>query len=379
MSKRHSLVSGEAVRTDEEVFTMKDRKGVLLVMGVFLILIFFGVFSYLYETGRITIAKMKAQNAADAAAAAGQVVYSNMRNNASTHYALMDIYDKMAKNAAVWQYGKFMLALKTAYHKRDWMVRNDEKKIVKDEWKAYHHAFHVQDACVTRYMAAFESKAVDFRDIYNKKQLRDYTEKFAKEVVDYNIFHVVDNDEVSQFPALWLRLWNYLPETPLNPWHYYPFVAPLSGLDLKHDHLPDYSSGSSSYLPVNYEAELGLDKLGRYMGRVRIRLMPTPFERFLNMNWLRHWHWWLPNRQVYATAAAQPETFDKNKIYIYNVTHLPQLMFPFPFAFREKNIYFGMTFSPSWSFSFLPASHEFNWYRPQIAPVMQSQTNKPHH
>ena len=363
-----------------------NRKGVVLVMGVFLIFILFGVLSYIYETGRITVAKIKAQNAADAAAAAGQIVYSNMRNNASTNYALEEIYDSMAQNAARWQYAMFLKALKKVYHERDWMVRNDEKKIVEDEWKRAHHAFHVQDACVTRFFASYESKAVKFRGIYQPNLVRKYIlDKWIKDVVNYNLYPVPDLDDAMQDPTLFPYLWKPLTNALFGASKKYPFIMPwMSGINYpSNSHFPDYSS-NSDYVQVNYKQELQPDKLGRFFARVRVYLAPTVFEKFINMNWLNQWNFQITPPglgYIYATAAAQPRTFKDNKVYVYNVTHLPNFMLSIPISgiMGEKDQYFGKPIWPDINFGILPSSSNFNWYWPTITRVVQDQNNKPHH
>lgn len=362
-----------------------NRKGVVLVMGVFLIFILFGVFSYIYETGRITIAKIKAQNAADAAAAAGQIVYSNMRNNASVNYALEEIYDSMAHNAARWQYAMFLRALKKVYHQRDWNVRNDEKKLVEDEWRRIHHAFHVQDACVTRFFTSYESKAVKFRGIYSPDHVRKYIlDHWIKDVVNYNLYFVPDLDDASKVPILMPYLWK--PASIYSPTKY-PFVMPwMSGINYPtNSRFPDYSN-RDDYVKVNYEEELQLDKLGRFFARVRVYLAPTIFEKFINMNWLNNWNFniTLPGLgYIYATSAAQPRVMghDSNSIYIYNVTHLPNFMLPIPISgiMGEEDQYFGLPIWPDINFGLLPASSKFDWYWPTITRVIEDQNNEPHH
>lgn len=362
------------------------RSGVVLVMGVFLIFILFGVFSYIYETGRITIAKIKAQNAADAAAVAGQIVYSNMRNNASTNYALTQIYDKMSKNAARWQYAIFLKALKKAYHERDWMVRQSHVwNLLKEEWKNVHHAFHVQDACVSRYFAAYESKVFKFRGIYQPQRVREYIlDKWIRDVVNYNLYPVPDEEDVMTDPMLMPYLWK--PVTiPLLATRKYPFVTPwMSGINYRsNNRFPDYSS-NSNYVQVDYEQELQLSHLGRFFARVRVYLTPTVFEKFINMNWLNRWNFYITPPglgYIYATAAAQPRVFGNNKVYIYNVTHLPNFMLSIPITgiMGEQDRYFGMPVWPEANIGILPGSDNFNWYWPTITRVIQDENNNPHH
>ncbi|GEM_PF-5431294 len=361
----------------------ENRRGVVLVMGVFLIFILFGVFSYIYETGRLTIAKIKAQNAADAAAAAGQIVYSNMRNNASTNYALMEIYEDMAKNAALWQYAKFMVALKRAYHQKDWNARSSERKLNEDELIHIHHAFHVQDACVTRYFASYESKVFKFRGIYSPERLKKYIkEVWIKPVINYNLYYVPDEYDAMGKPILWGNLW----EPVTNPivirsmGGKYPFITPWrSGLS---EAFVDVTN-RNGYVPVNYDAETGLDKLGRFFVAVKVHLSHTPFERFLTMDWLNQWNFSLNNifmDYVFATSAAQPKVFGDNEIYIYNVTHLPHFMLSLPFTgFSENDRYFGHPIWPDVDFGVLQPSSKFEWYWPTITRVFEDESNNPHH
>ncbi len=367
---------------------MKNRKGVVLVMGIFLIFILFGVFSYIYETGRLTIAKIKAQNAADAAAAAGQIVYSNMRNNAQVNYALMELYDKMAKNAARWQYAMFMKALKKVYHDKDWNPRSDEKRLVEDEWKAIHHAFHVQDACVTRFFASYESKVVKFRGIYSPQRVKDYIVKkrvntWIKDVVKYNLLPVPDEEDAMKNPILWASLWKPLTLPGIST-RKYPFITPwMSGIVYRNSQFPDYS-GNSKYVPVDYKSELQLDRLGRFFARVRVYLTPTVFEKFITMDWLKKWNFYLTPpglSYIYATAAAQPRVFNDNTIYIYNVTHLPHFMLSVPVSgiMGEQDRYFGHPLWPDIPFGFLPKSDNFEWYWPTITRVIQDHGNNLHH
>ena len=368
---------------------MKNRKGVVLVMGIFLIFILFGVFSYIYETGRLTIAKIKAQNAADAAAAAGQIVYSNMRNNAQVNYALMELYDKMAKNAARWQYAMFMKALKKVYHDKDWTLRNDEKRLVEDEWKAIHHAFHVQDACVSRFFASYESKVVKFRGIYAPQRVREYIVKrgantWIKDIVNYNLFPVPDEEEAMANPTLFPFLWKPVTLGGIVS-KKYPFITPwMSGINYPtNNRFPDYS-GSSDYVRVDYDRELQLDRLGRFFARVRVYLTPTVFEKFITMNWLKQWNFHITPPgfgYIYATAAAQPKVFSNNSVYIYNVTHLPNFMLSIPISgiMGEQDRYFGQPFWPDIPFGLLPKSDNFEWYWPTITRVVQDHGNNLHH
>jgi hypothetical protein len=152
---------------------MKKRKGAVLVFGILFMLIMFAVMGYLWEVGRMSIAKIKAQNAADASAMGAQAVLSNLRNIATTHYMVGDLFRRVAVTASNTQPPLFHALWMYSWYKKDVYVRDlpDEKaaKIV----KAYHFFFHVQDFAVTRFLAAYDSK-IFFRDFIKKEAKNDF-------------------------------------------------------------------------------------------------------------------------------------------------------------------------------------------------------------
>ncbi len=152
---------------------MKRRRGAILVFGIFFMLIVFAVMGYVYEMGRMTIAKMRAQNAADASAMGAQTVLSNLRNIATTHYMTADLFRRIAvtttsKNFPLSMPWLYIYLIGYSWNKKDLFVSDLPDETAENLVKLYHFLFHIQDFAVTRMLAAYDSK-IFFRDFIKEE------------------------------------------------------------------------------------------------------------------------------------------------------------------------------------------------------------------
>ncbi len=158
---------------------MKKRKGAILVFGIFFMLIVFAIMGYVYEMGRMTIAKMRAQNAADAAAMGAQTVLSNLRNYATTHYMVADFFRRIAVTSSQLENYTFYGLILRSWQIEDVFVGKLAKdNRASDLVKFYHFMFHIQDFAVSRFLAAYDSK-IFFRD-FIKEEARNHFPKTRK-------------------------------------------------------------------------------------------------------------------------------------------------------------------------------------------------------
>ncbi|MEN3044682.1 MAG: Tad domain-containing protein [Candidatus Hydrothermales bacterium] len=158
---------------------MKRTRGAVLVFGIFFMLIIFAVMGYFYEMGRLTLAKIRAQNAADASAMGAQTVLSNLRNTATTHYMVADIFRRIAvttthRNFPLSMPWLFSYLTFYSWYKKDLFVNNLPDDTVSTLVKLYHFMFHIQDFAVTRMLAAYDSK-IFFRDFIKEEAENEFS------------------------------------------------------------------------------------------------------------------------------------------------------------------------------------------------------------
>ncbi len=384
---------------------MKKRKGVITVVGVFVIFIMLALLSYIYEMGRLTIGKIKVQNASDAAAAAGAAVYSNVRNNATVDYALMEIYKEAAENAAKWQYAITDLGVITGYYKREFKP-TDEPNVnsiytgtaganalknilgvnrMRDLIADYHKAFRVQDGMVTRFLTAYEAHIFKFWRIYEDtiggiqeehSNVRDYMDKFAKVVALYNLCYVPDKPEVDG-----LRIAYWTPACASLSRKHFPFVgSPGTGAWL------EFKEERDPYIRHDYSQDIKLDQLQSVFAKAQVRLVRTVFSWFAGMDWLRNTSAGIHTHQYYASSAAAQREFSSSKITFLDLLDLRALGANNFGSFnlnsvRDKVIFVMNPDILGWAFgmNLIPSVDNLQWYRPYITPVMQSTTDEPHH
>ncbi len=154
---------------------MKKKRGAVLVFGIFFMLIVFAVMGYVYEMGRMTIAKMRAQNAADAAAMGAQTVLSNLRNIATTHYMTEDLFRRIAVTASKTMPYLYIGMIGYSWNKKDLFVDDLPDNTIQNLVKLYHFLFHVQDFAVSRLLAAYDSK-IFFRDYLKEEAERHFSQ-----------------------------------------------------------------------------------------------------------------------------------------------------------------------------------------------------------
>jgi len=174
------------------------RKGAVLVFGIFFVLIIFAVMGYVYEMGRLTVAKMRAQNAADASAMGAQTVLSNLRNIATTHYMVEDLFRRIAvtsSKALPWTY----IGMTTySWYKKDLFVQDLPDNEIERLVKMYHFIFHIQDFAVSRLLAAYDSK-IFFRDYLKEEAKNRFRQtRSIMEYVAYLLayFNLYDDNQV---------------------------------------------------------------------------------------------------------------------------------------------------------------------------------------
>ncbi len=268
------------------------QRGFIMALGIFMIAILISTLAYLYEVGRLTTAKIMAQNAADAGAKTGALVFASYRNMMTTDHALMDLWRRVAENAAHYQ-GRFFwgalggTAIKRrdgAYQQADEFPRDaDRLGYVRDLRRLYHAAFRVQDAAVTRFFAAHQTKVHQFRQgvgIYNKQEVLREMRRMMKRVAYLNLFPPgVTNPDFfmlrnfyggneKAYPGFYL-MGGYFPlGTVIN--------AMIRG--------PDRNGRNPQPDQYNYAQEASIDSMGRAYVRIRAQLS-SGFQRFLPLNW----------------------------------------------------------------------------------------------
>ena len=387
---------------------MKKRKGVVTIMGIFMIIIMLALLSYLYEMGRLTVAKIKAQNAADAAAAAGAIVYSNVRNNATVDYSLMKIYKEAAENAAKWQYAITDLGILSGYYQRDWQPNNEGNVRVvtrtagarilrsilgvnrgRDLIAAYHKAFRVQDGMVTRFLATYEDHIFKFWRIYEDtiggirrehNNVRRFIDHFAKVVALYNLCYVPDRP---MRDGLRVKYWQ--PACFELSGKHYPFVGwPGTGA---HVEFRDPHRGNKEYIHHDYSEDLLLNNLRSVFVKVQLRLRRTAFSQFVGLDWLGNRWAGIRTHQIYATAGASQKEYHASSMGI-NFLDLLDVralgLSPTNLdlgSVRDKVIYIMNPDLTSFAFGghMLPEVNNLEWNRSYIMPVMISTNNNPRH
>lgn len=251
---------------------MKHRKGAVLVFGIFFILMLFAMMGYMYEIGRMSIAKIRAQNAADASAMGAQVILSNLRNIATTHYVTSDIFRKIAVTSSYMPVYYFHRLWYYSWEKKDVYIKNLPDATSENYVKEYHRWLHLQDFAVTRLLASYDSK-IFFRDFLKKEAKNN----FAK--VKGRMRNI----------SLWLGYYNILEDNPVEK-NEYGYVT------ISFNREPSWAPGEYR---INYEEEVKgplnneeherqMDKkLGRAYSKAFVILPPSQFlmRTFFTRNW----------------------------------------------------------------------------------------------
>ncbi len=408
MSNNIHVNLGEEKESEKGGVKMKKREGVVTIMGIFMIIIMLALLSYLYEMGRLTVAKIKAQNAADAAAAAGAIVYSNVRNNATVDYSLMKIYKEAAENAAKWQYALADLGILSAYYEKDWEPKDEVNINVvsrtpgaavlrsilgvskgKDLIAAYHKAFRIQDGMVTRFLAAYEDHIFKFWRIYEDtiggiqeehNNVRNFIDHFAKVVALYNLCYVPDRP---MRDGLKLKYWQ--PACFELSGKHYPFVGWLgTGGWIVFD---NPHNSNNQFISHDYSKDLLLNNLRSVFAKVQLRLRRTAFSQFVGLDWLGNRWAGVLTHQVYATAGASQKEYHNSSMSINFLDLLDVRAIGLSHSnldlssVRDKVIFIMNPDLTSFAFGghMLPEVNNLGWNRSYIIPVVNSTSDNPRH
>jgi len=187
---------------------MKRKKGAILVFGIFFILIVFAVMGYVYEMGRMTVAKMRAQNAADASAMGAQTVLSNLRNIATTHYMVSDLFRRIAVTTSKGMPWTYIGMIGYSWNKKDVFIGDLPDNNIEYFIKTYHFLFHIQDFAVSRLLAAYDSK-IFFRDYLKEEAENHFSQtRNIMRYVAYSLayFNLYDDNQVEGNEYGWVTL-----------------------------------------------------------------------------------------------------------------------------------------------------------------------------
>lgn len=329
----HGFIDGGQLMKDiKKEVIMKERKGAVLVFGLFFILILFAMMGYMYEIGRMSIAKIRAQNAADASAMAAQAVLSNLRNIATTHYATCDIFRKIAVTSSKVCALNYHLLWYYSWDKKDVYIKNLPDETSEEYVKNYHRFLHLQDFGVTRFLAAYDSK-IFFRDFLKEEAKNDFNKIKTRMRVAGNwlSFYNIYNENVLEDDESGFVIISFNKEPSWSP----------------DDYKVDY--GNEVKGPLNNpDDEKEMDKkLGRAYSKAFVVIPPSKFlmRTFFTRNW------------AMVGSIKEPYAFLENvPLYIRAEAAAGSREFPLSYGINTPLGFVGQ---------------RFNWYFPEIVPTIK--------